>query len=159
MLPALNKELFSNCVTASTTASMLLPPPRRTSYPARAAAHTPFLVLSDLSFGIWPAPPWTTTTGNILAMRHSSQTNTEHWSPLGTRTPPPPNQLSNKRAHNEQCAAAPTQKYGRFIHQYQLWCLPEVKKAMKVLLFYWLLSRNKDCCATSGDNSGDKKTS
>lgn len=64
-LPALKEGLFSSWVTASTTASMLLPPPRRTAYPARAAKHTPDVDFSDLSFGICPAPPWTTTTGNI----------------------------------------------------------------------------------------------
>lgn len=64
-LPALKEGLFSSWVTASTTASMLLPPPRRTVYPARAAKHTPDVDFSDLSFGIWPAPPWTTTTGNM----------------------------------------------------------------------------------------------
>lgn len=158
MLPALNKELFSSCVTASTTASTLLPPPRRTSYPARADAHTPFLALSDLSFGIWPAPPWTTTTGNILAMRHNGALVNVG----GEQDPPPPISWATSGASNEQLGDVLLcqHKHGRFIHQYQLWCLPEGKKAtMKVLLFYWLLSRSKDCCATSGDNSGEEKTS
>ncbi|TNN65430.1 hypothetical protein EYF80_024371 [Liparis tanakae] len=57
--------LRESWLTASTTASMLLPPARRMAYPARAAEHTPNLEFSERSFGTISDPPWTTTTGNI----------------------------------------------------------------------------------------------
>lgn len=83
--PALNMELFSSCTTASTTASTLLAPSCRSTYPARAAAQTPRLAPSDLSAGITPAPPWTTTTGNILVTVDKPTHNWSTCSSLGSR--------------------------------------------------------------------------
>lgn len=116
--PALNIELFSNCVTASTTASMLLPPPWRTVYPARAAAQTPSMAPSDFSFGIKPAPPWTTTTGNIVVTRQRETVDkpTHNWFTcinLGTHLSSAPSWASHEQFN--KCRCTNTHKHGRYV--------------------------------------------
>lgn len=65
VLPALYAGLSSSIVTDSTTASMALPPDFRMAYAFLAASRTPAEEVSVRSLGMLPAPPWTTTTGNI----------------------------------------------------------------------------------------------
>ncbi len=74
-VPALNLGLFSIRATASTTASMALPPFWRMAYPVLAASFTPIVESSALSLGIWPAPPCTTTTGSIIIHKYLTENN------------------------------------------------------------------------------------